>query len=265
VRAALRRGVALWSEVEFATRFLPNRVAGITGTNGKTTTTELTGAVFRDAGLPVAVGGNIGHALAAMPGEVSADATLVVELSSFQLEHIERFRPALAVLLNLTEDHLDRHGTYRAYVDAKLRIFENQTPDDLALVCADDDGILAELAAGRLGGRARRGSPKDAGLLHVQDLIPPVHGQDDLLTQHHLDGRLLDRVPGTVQELLAGLRVLDDGIGLAIGADARAPEFQFQARLLQLVHVDPGGPFTRLGQRLFAGVEQVAVDDRLIV
>ncbi len=157
VQEALRRGVPLWSEVEFACRFLPNPVVGITGTNGKTTTTELTGEVFRCARLPVAVGGNIGHALAAMPGEVAEDATIVAELSSFQLEHIERFRPSVAVLLNLTEDHLDRHGTYRAYVDAKLRIFERQTPDDVALLCADDDGILLELAAGRLTGTAPRG------------------------------------------------------------------------------------------------------------
>ena len=165
VQEALRRGVPLWSEVEFACRFLPNPVVGITGTNGKTTTTELTGAVFREAGLPVAVGGNVGHALAAMPGVVAADATVVAELSSFQLEHIERFRPAVAVLLNLTEDHLDRHGTYRAYVDAKLRIFEMQTPGDVALLCADDPGILDELAAGRLGGAARRGwsRPSPAG------------------------------------------------------------------------------------------------------
>ena len=128
MQEALRRGVPLWSEVELACRFLPNAIVGITGTNGKTTTTELTGAIFRDAGLPVAVGGNIGHALAAMPGVVAAEAVVVAELSSFQLEHIERFRPDVAVLLNLTEDHLDRHGTYRGYVDAKLRIFENQAP-----------------------------------------------------------------------------------------------------------------------------------------
>ena len=157
VQEALRRGVPLWSEVEFACRFLGNDLVGITGTNGKTTTTELAGAIFRDAGLPVAVGGNIGHALAAMPGVVDPKAVVVAELSSFQLEHIERFRPAVAVLLNLTEDHLDRHGAYRDYVDAKLRIFENQTPADVALLCADDPGVLAELAAGRLGGRARRG------------------------------------------------------------------------------------------------------------
>jgi UDP-N-acetylmuramoylalanine--D-glutamate ligase len=157
VQEALGRGVPLWSEVEFACRFLPNPVVGITGTNGKTTTTELTGAILRDAGLAVAVGGNVGHALAAMPGEIPEDATVVAELSSFQLEHIERFRPAVAVLLNLTEDHLDRHGTYRAYVDAKLRVFENQTADDVALLCADDAGIREEWAAGRLAGRARRG------------------------------------------------------------------------------------------------------------
>ena len=81
---------------------------------------------------------------------------MVAELSSFQLEHIERFRPDVAVLLNLTEDHLDRHGDYRGYVDAKLRIFENQGEDDLALLNADDPGTLAEAAAGRIGGRGRR-------------------------------------------------------------------------------------------------------------
>ena len=129
---------------------------GITGTNGKTTTTELAGAIFRDAGLPVAVGGNVGHALAGMPGEIAADAAVVAELSSFQLEHIERFRPEVAVLLNLTEDHIDRHGTYRGYADAKLRIFENQREGDVALLCADDQGVLDELAAGRIGGGGRR-------------------------------------------------------------------------------------------------------------
>jgi UDP-N-acetylmuramoylalanine--D-glutamate ligase len=157
VQEALRRGVPLWSEVELACRFLDNALVGITGTNGKTTTTELIGAIFRDAGLPVAVGGNVGHALAAMPGVVDPEAVVVAELSSFQLEHIERFRPHVAVLLNLTEDHLDRHGSYRDYVAAKLRIFENQTAEDVALVCADDQGALDELAAGRLAGRARRG------------------------------------------------------------------------------------------------------------
>ena len=156
VQEALRRRIPVWSEVEFAARFLDNRVIGITGTNGKTTTTELTGAIFRDAGLPVAVGGNVGTALAGMPGTVAPDAVVVAELSSFQLEHVERFRPDVAVLLNLTADHIDRHGDYRGYVDAKLRIFEFQVETDVALLNADDPGTLAEAEAGRLDGRARR-------------------------------------------------------------------------------------------------------------
>ncbi len=157
VQEAVRRGVPLWSEVEFASRFLTNRLIGITGTNGKTTTTELTGAIVRHAGLPVAVGGNVGYALAGMPGEVPPEALIVAELSSFQLEHIERFRAPVGVLLNLTEDHLDRHGSHGGYVAAKLRLFENQRADDLALLNADDGGTLEEEAAGHVAGGGRRG------------------------------------------------------------------------------------------------------------
>ena len=151
VAAALARGVTIWSEVEFAARFLANRWIAITGTNGKTTTTELAGQILRDAGRPVEVAGNVGRALANLPGDIDPRALVVAELSSFQLEHIERFRPDVAVLLNLTEDHIDRHGSYAEYVDAKLRIFENQTSADLALVNADDPGVTAVAAAGLPG------------------------------------------------------------------------------------------------------------------
>ena len=155
VAVALERGLPIWSEIELAARFLTNRWIAITGTNGKTTTTELTGHILRAAGGPVEVAGNVGRALATLPGAIDPAAVVVAELSSFQLEHIARFRPDVAVLLNLTEDHIDRHGTYGGYVDAKLRIFENQTPADLALLNADDGGIAA--LAGGLPGRARRG------------------------------------------------------------------------------------------------------------
>jgi len=153
LRAARRRGLPVWSEVEFATRFLANRLIGITGTNGKTTTTTLVGRILEDAGLPVAVGGNIGHALANLPEVVTPKTTVVAELSSFQLEDIESFRPDVAVLLNLTEDHVDRHGGYEGYVAAKLRIFENQTAEDIALLNADDAGTIA---AGDVPGQGRR-------------------------------------------------------------------------------------------------------------
>ena len=124
--------IPIWSEVELAFRLLPNPILGVTGTNGKTTTTEWLGAMFRAAGRDVAVAGNVGHALSAV--EAPAETWVVCELSSFQLEDIHDFRPRIAVLVNLEPDHLDRHGSFEAYRDAKLRIFENQRAEDTAVV-----------------------------------------------------------------------------------------------------------------------------------
>ncbi|HEV2711917.1 MAG TPA: UDP-N-acetylmuramoyl-L-alanine--D-glutamate ligase [Gaiellaceae bacterium] len=129
VAAARERGLPVWSEVELGFRLLPNPILGVTGTNGKTTTSELLGAMLR---TPVA--GNVGRALTELDRGVAPDDWVVCELSSFQLEDIEQFRPRIAVLLNLEPDHLDRHGTFEAYRDAKLRIFENQGGDDVAVV-----------------------------------------------------------------------------------------------------------------------------------
>jgi UDP-N-acetylmuramoylalanine--D-glutamate ligase len=132
--AARSRGLTVWSEVELGSRLLANPIVGVTGTNGKTTTSELLGAIFRAANRPVSVAGNVGRPLTGLDGSLADDAWIVCELSSFQLEDIEAFRPDVAVLLNLTPDHLDRHGDLDAYRAAKLRIFENQGPDDVAVV-----------------------------------------------------------------------------------------------------------------------------------
>jgi UDP-N-acetylmuramoylalanine--D-glutamate ligase len=134
VAAARSRGVTVWSEVELGARLLANPLIGVTGTNGKTTTSELLGEIFRAAGRPVAVAGNVGRPLTGLDGAIADDTWIVCELSSFQLEDIEELRPRVAVLLNLTPDHLDRHGNLDAYRAAKLRIFENQGPDDVAVV-----------------------------------------------------------------------------------------------------------------------------------
>ncbi len=121
VAAARERGIPVWSEVEFGFRQLPGaRFVGVTGTNGKTTTTELLGAIFRAAGRDVAVAGNVGTPLSS----VRSAEWVVCELSSFQLEDVETFACDVAVLLNLEPDHIDRHGSFEAYRDAKLRIFE---------------------------------------------------------------------------------------------------------------------------------------------
>jgi UDP-N-acetylmuramoylalanine--D-glutamate ligase len=132
--AARRRGLPVLGELELAWRLLPNRFVAVTGTNGKTTTTELLGAIWREAGLPAALAGNVGTPLAGLVGEVDEATTIVCEVSSFQAEDSEAFAPDTGLLLNLTEDHLDRHGSFDAYREAKLRMFASQTPEQVAVV-----------------------------------------------------------------------------------------------------------------------------------
>ena len=124
----------VWSEIELGVAPAPNPILGVTGTNGKTTTSELLGAVFRSAGRPVEVAGNVGRPLTSLVGPAPEDAWIVCELSSFQLEDVHTLEPEIAVLLNLEPDHLDRHGTFERYTDTKLRIFERQADDDVAVV-----------------------------------------------------------------------------------------------------------------------------------
>ena len=138
LQAARANGVTIWSEVELANRFLHGRLIGITGSNGKTTTTSLIEHILRNAGFSTILAGNIGTPLIARVEHTGDDSITVVELSSFQLELIETFRPNISVFLNLTADHLDRHHTFEAYGRAKARIFENQTESDSAVLNADD-------------------------------------------------------------------------------------------------------------------------------
>jgi UDP-N-acetylmuramoylalanine--D-glutamate ligase len=125
-------------EIELAAQFLPGPVVAITGSNGKTTTTTLTGEILTAAGFPTLVGGNIGTPAISLAERAEKDTVIVLEVSSFQLETIQTFRPKVGVVLNVTPDHLDRHRTFEAYVDAKARLFENQQPSDFAVLNADD-------------------------------------------------------------------------------------------------------------------------------
>ena len=135
---AKQAGKEIVSEIELAARFIKAPMAAITGTNGKTTTTTLLGEIFKANGFKTYVGGNIGDTLIELVESGETVEAVVAEISSFQLEWISSFRPKVAALLNLSEDHLDRYATYQAYIDAKLRIFENQTTDDYAVVNCDD-------------------------------------------------------------------------------------------------------------------------------
>jgi UDP-N-acetylmuramoylalanine--D-glutamate ligase len=141
IAKAKSRGIAVWPEIELAYRLCRGRILGITGSNGKTTTTALVGEILKNAGYPTYVCGNIGFPFIAIADEVPANGFAVVELSSFQLEQIEMFRPNVAVFLNLTPDHLDRHKDLDEYTSAKMRIFENQKDSDTAVVNADDQTL----------------------------------------------------------------------------------------------------------------------------
>jgi UDP-N-acetylmuramoylalanine--D-glutamate ligase len=152
IAAALERGVDVIGELELAWRAIPNRTVAVTGTNGKTTTVELLGHLYRTAAEPVAVAGNVGTPLSSFAEEIDPSATVVCEVSSFQLEDSVAFAPECAVFLNLAPDHLDRHADLDAYLAAKLRIFANQGNDDVAVYNADDPA----LAGTDLGGCARR-------------------------------------------------------------------------------------------------------------
>ena len=165
VEAARARGVPVWSEIELASRLLRNPLVGVTGTNGKTTTTELLGAM-----LGARTAGNVGTALSELVGVVPADEWIVCELSSFQLEDVERFRPRIAVLLNLEPDHLDRHGSFERYRAAKLRIFENQAPEDVAVV---------PRGFGPVPGEGRRVEFAAGDELPAEPLIPGAHNREN--------------------------------------------------------------------------------------
>src|SRR5712691_68365 len=131
-------GEAVIGEIELAAQFLPGPIVAITGSNGKTTTTTLTGEILAAGGFPTLVGGNIGTPAISLVDQAGPATWTVLEVSSFQLETIVEFRPRIAVILNITPDHLDRHKTFDNYVNAKARVFENQRQDDFAVLNADD-------------------------------------------------------------------------------------------------------------------------------
>jgi UDP-N-acetylmuramoylalanine--D-glutamate ligase len=159
VRAAVQRGLPVIDETELGWRLVENEVIAVTGTNGKTTTTEWIGHLHRTAGAPVAVGGNTGVALSSFAGRIAPEVTVVCEVAAFQLEASPCFAPEAAVIGNLSEDHLDRYGTFERYVAAKRGAFANQAAEDVA-VLPDDLGV-------EMGGAGRRvlfGAGPDAAL-----------------------------------------------------------------------------------------------------
>lgn len=179
IREAERYGIPIWSELELASRLIREPIIAVTGTNGKTTTTALLGYIFEKAGIPAAVAGNIGIPLIREVDRVLHGGRKVnywiVEVSSFQLECIDRFRPHIAVFLNLTPDHIDRHGDLESYGKIKSRIFANQGADDWAVVNLDDSWLALNMpaVASRVCGFSRQRLPEEG--IGVQDGVICYH------------------------------------------------------------------------------------------
>src|SRR5215213_9937292 len=199
-------------EVELAYRFLKGRIVGITGSNGKTTTTTLIGELLRASGIETQVGGNIGTPLLDLTATATENTWTVAELSSFQLETIKDFRPAVAVTTNVTPNHMDRYDFFSDYAAAKHRLFMNQTAEDVAILNADDE-ITASWASG-LRAHVSLFSVKkelDEGLfLRGRDLISRAGGKEKILTTRD---EIFLRGLHNVENVLAGLAA-----GLACGA-----------------------------------------------
>jgi UDP-N-acetylmuramoylalanine--D-glutamate ligase len=208
VAAAREAGVATIGELELASRWLKGRVVAITGTKGKSTTTTLTGRMLNEGGVRAVVGGNIGIPLSAQVADSTPDVVHVVEASSFQLETTEQFRPWIAVLLNFSPDHLDRHADVAEYANAKTRIFANQQASDWAVVNVDDPAVLAMAS----GARARRVALSPSGA--VRDGI--VVGADAIVRRR--DGLDEPLVPLSAVKLI-GRHLLADVAAAAAVAD----------------------------------------------
>ncbi len=293
--AAAKAGVPITGEMEFASRLIKGTIVAITGTNGKSTTTTLCGAIIRASGYPTFVGGNLGEPLCEAVGSRAAEpgGLLVVEASSFQLETVEDFHPRIAVLLNVTPDHLDRYADFDAYAAAKSKIFARQGASDFAVVNADDAVArrCAEGTAARQILFSTSGKRKDGGWLEAEALCVRLRGGDieryptnnpSLVGRHNhenalaalLAGRLAGATPSEARRSLLEFRALahrmelvaeargveyyDDSKGTNVGAVAAALSGFPRPVVLIAGGRDKGGDYAPLAE-VFARVGRAAV------
>ena len=208
IRYAERAGAEVIGEIELASRFLKGRVIAVTGSNGKTTTTTLIGDLLRNAGVSVQVGGNIGNALIALVDSSRDDGWTVVELSSFQLETIKKFHASIAVVLNVTPNHMDRYETFTDYAAAKHRIFMNQTENDMAVLNADDPTVSswqAGLRAQLMHFSIKRELDKGVFLRAGELVLRTTDGEQTLLRVNEMNLRGLHNVENVGAALAAGI------------------------------------------------------------
>jgi len=285
-----RRGIKILSEIEFACRFLPAPLVAITGTNGKSTTTTLVGEMLKASGAKVFVGGNIGTPLI---GFVGGDWEWgVVEVSSFQLEWIEEFRPRISVLLNLTEDHLDRYPNFRAYCQAKQRIFEAQAANDIAILSRDDrlvwemrkrirarvvsfgfsevdDGVFvaAHEMIWRDGSREEKfplSRVKIQGVHNVENMMAAIAAAKSAGVSASAIQKVLEDFPGLEHRLefvreKDGVRYYNDSKGTNVGAVVKSLASFSDPVILLAGGVDKGGDYGILRQEIRQKVRRLVL------
>jgi len=285
-----RRGIKILSEIEFACRFLRAPLVAITGTNGKSTTTTLVGEMLKASGAKVFVGGNIGTPLI---GFVGGDWEWgVVEVSSFQLEWIEEFRPRISVLLNLTEDHLDRYPNFRAYCQAKQRIFEAQDANDIAILSRDDrlvwemrkrirarvvsfgfsevdDGVFvaAREMIWRDGSREEKfplSRVKIHGVHNVENMMAAIAAAKSAGVSASLIQKVLEEFPGLEHRLefvreKDGVRYYNDSKGTNVGAVVKSLASFSDPVILLAGGVDKGGDYGILRQEIRQKVRRLVL------
>ena len=285
-----RRGIKILSEIEFACRFLRAPLVAITGTNGKSTTTTLVGEMLKASGAKVFVGGNIGTPLI---GFVGGDWEWgVVEVSSFQLEWIEEFRPRISVLLNLTEDHLDRYPNFRAYCHAKQRIFEAQAENDIAILSRDDrlvwemrkrirarvvsfgfsevdDGVFvaAREMIWRDGSREEKfplSRVKIQGVHNVENMMAAIAAAKSAGVSASLIQKVLEEFPGLEHRLefvreKDGVRYYNDSKGTNVGAVVKSLASFSDPVILLAGGVDKGGDYGILRQEIRQKVRRLVL------
>jgi len=200
-------GEPVIGEIELAAQFLPKSIVAITGSNGKTTTTTLTGEIITAGGYPTRVGGNIGTPAISLVATARPDSVVVLEVSSFQLETIQTFRPRVAVVLNVTPDHLDRHRTFETYVDAKGRIFENQQADDFAVLNADDPvcvGLAGRTRAQVFWFSRKKEVQQGASLRDGRILFRDSSGQQEIMLASEIPLKGAHNLENTLAAICAG-------------------------------------------------------------
>jgi len=285
-----RRRIKILSEIEFACRFLRAPLVAITGTNGKSTTTTLVGEMLKASGAKVFVGGNIGTLLI---GFVGGDWEWgVVEVSSFQLEWIEEFRPRISVLLNLTEDHLDRYPNFRAYCQAKQRIFEAQAANDIAILSRDDrlvwemrkrirarvvsfgfsevdDGVFvaAREMIWRDGSREEKfplSRVKIQGVHNVENMMAAIAAAKSAGVSASAIQKVLEDFPGLEHRLefvreKDGVRYYNDSKGTNVGAVVKSLASFSDPVILLAGGVDKGGDYGILRQEIRQKVRRLVL------